>query len=77
MTDRIPEEPWETTRTCPHCAGEMRPIVYGYPDRDLFDAGDRGDVFIGGCVIPQEPIPQWHCFSCGRDVYVPEVDTEA
>ena len=73
----VPDEPWDSTRPCPHCAGEMRPIAWGYPDQELFEAGDRGQVFIGGCVIPDGPVPQWHCFSCGRDVHLPDVPEDA
>lgn len=77
--DAIPEEPWGTTRTCPHCAGTMRPIAWGYPlmDEPLLEAHNRGEVFLGGCVIPEGPVPQWHCTACGRDVHVPGADTEA
>lgn len=76
---QIPGEPWGTTRTCPHCDGVMRPIAWGYPlmDEPLLAAHERGEVFLGGCVIPDGPIPQWHCTACGRDVHVPEAATEA
>ena len=76
-TDGIPGEQWGTTRTCPHCGGGMLQIVWGFPDAALFEAGDRGEVFLGGCCIPPEPTPDWHCTSCGREVAVPEAATEA
>ena len=55
----------------------MRPIAYGYPDEELFAAGDRGEVFIGGCVIPEGPVPQWHCTSCDRHVHLTQAPTDA
>jgi hypothetical protein len=73
----IPEEPMGSTLACRRCGGTMKPIWYGYPDRELFEAADRGDVAIGGCVIPMGDIPQWRCFDCGRDVYVAETEAEA
>lgn len=79
MTDMggIPDEPRGSSRTCPHCGGTMRPIAYGYPDEELFAAGDRGEVFIGGCVIPEGPVPQWHCTSCDRHVHLTQAPTDA
>ena len=76
-SDEIPEESWGTTRPCPHCTGTMLPIAYGLPDGELFEAAERGEVSLGGCVIPEGPIPQWHCTRCGRDVRVPEATSEA
>lgn len=37
--------------TCPVCGAASVPIVYGYPDAELFEAADRGEVALGGCVI--------------------------
>ena len=78
MSD-IPEEPWGSTRACPHCAGAMRPIVWGYPlmDDPLLEAANQGEVFLGGCIIPEGPTPQWHCPGCDRDVHVAVADSEA
>ena len=77
--DVIPEESWDSTAPCPHCGTDMRPIVWGYPlmDEPLLEAHERGDVFLGGCVIPEGPIPQWHCPGCGRDVHIARAGTEA
>jgi hypothetical protein len=33
------------------CDGVMTPIVYGYPSESMFEAADRGDIQLGGCVI--------------------------
>ena len=73
----VPDEPWGTTRPCPHCAGTMIPIAYGMPDQELIDASEQGQAAIGGCVIPVDPIPQWRCTACGRDVAVAEAQPEA
>lgn len=80
MTDHeIPDEPRGNTRACPHCTTDMRPIAWGYPmmDEPLLAAHERGEVFLGGCIIPEGPVPQWHCPGCGRDVHIDRADSEA
>lgn len=50
---------------CPTCASTaVVPIVYGYPDEELFRAADRGEAEVGGCVVMHEQ-PLWRCRSCG------------
>ena len=68
------EPPWGAAEPCPHCGADMRPIAWGYPlaDDPVMAAADRGEVFLGGCVIPEGPVPQWRCTGCGRDVALPE-----
>ena len=55
--------------TCPRCGtfAAMLPIVFGYPTPDTFEAADRGEVALGGCVITGED-PTHRCSACGRDV---------
>ncbi|MEJ7697128.1 MAG: hypothetical protein WKF78_11055 [Candidatus Limnocylindrales bacterium] len=50
--------------TCP-AGHEFRiaPIVYGYPSPETFEAAERGDVTIGGC-MPDLPV-QRPCPKCG------------
>lgn len=73
----IPDQPPGATKPCPHCGGTMLPDVYGYPDQDLFDAEDRGEVYLHGCVIPQGPIPEWRCPDCRHESTVPGPSAEA
>ena len=50
----------------PACCGRpMRPIVYGYPSGEMFEAAERDEITLGGCVI-DEGIPRWSCPRCGR-----------
>jgi hypothetical protein len=46
---------------CPTCGAPVRPIVYGMPDGTVLDAADRGEVFIGGCVIGSFPMASHIC----------------
>ncbi len=49
---------------CPTCgsAGVVR-IVYGYPAPETFEAADRGEIALGGCVIGEES-PAYECREC-------------
>jgi len=47
----------------------MIPIVFGYPMPETFEAADRGDVILGGCVVWGED-PTHRCSACGQDVIV-------
>jgi hypothetical protein len=41
------------------------PIVYGLPGPDIFEAAERGEVAIGGCVIGRpDGDPHWACPAC-------------
>jgi hypothetical protein len=55
--DRIP---------CPKCGQPLVPIVWGDPKPETFEAVERGEVVLGGCV--GGPEPAWHCRRCGTDV---------
>ena len=51
--------------TCAWCGTDVLvPIVYGYPDDELFEAGERGEVEIGGCIV-EEDAPTDACHHCG------------
>jgi transposase-like protein len=55
----------DDTPTCPRChsSEQVVPIIYGYPSEELFEAADRGEVKLGGCVVTGDD-PQWFCKSC-------------
>lgn len=49
---------------CPACGcKKVRPIVYGEPMLSTFEAAERGELIIGGCVVT-EGIPLWDCPNC-------------
>ena len=48
---------------CPVCGGPTVPVVYGYPDHELFEAAERGEVVLGGCVIFDDQ-PERECLRC-------------
>lgn len=55
----------EDTTTCPACRASMlRPILYGYPSAEGFEAADRGEVALGGCVVFSSS-PDYVCRACG------------
>jgi hypothetical protein len=57
-----------TTTACPRCGSRSIPIVYGLPGMELFEAADRGEVALGGCVI-EDGAPEWRCrgVDCGLE----------
>ena len=52
---------------CPEC-GDPRPlrIAYGYPTLKMFEAFERGELALGGCVIGSDS-PTWRCRKCRRE----------
>ena len=52
---------------CPHC-GDPKPlrIAYGYPTQRMFEALERGELALGGCVISSDS-PTWRCRACRRE----------
>ena len=58
---------WSQHR-CLVCGGPLAPILWGFPgdfDGYLFDRVRRGELVLGGCVVPPLP-PHWQCRTCGR-----------
>lgn len=55
---------------CPVCGAASVPIVYGLPDVELFDAADRGEVALGGCIVgdddPTHECQAGHTWGGGR-----------
>ena len=39
------------THPCPNCSSPSIPIVFGLPAFELFEAAERGEVALGGCVV--------------------------
>jgi len=64
---------------CPSCGRRsVVPVVFGMPAGDLMEAGRRGDVVIGGCVILPGLDPTVACTRCGwSDAPAGPVDAEA
>lgn len=48
---------------CERCGAMLTPIVYGYPTFDTFEAAERGEVVLGGCVV-WDGQPRNVCRSC-------------
>ena len=42
------------------------PLVYGLPSRTTFEAAERGEVLLGGCVVWDEA-PRERCVDCGNE----------
>ncbi len=55
--------------SCRSCGvtGKPLPIVYGYPTPETFEAAQRGEVVLGGCVLTGDD-PEWTCAACREPV---------
>ena len=51
---------------CPDCAGAPQavPLTYGLPSSEVFEAEERGELVIGGCLMVDGPTPRWACPEC-------------
>lgn len=50
---------------CPGCSSpRVVPIVFGYPGHEMFEAAERGEIELGGCVVTYSD-PKWTCVTCG------------
>lgn len=54
---------------CPTChsPAQVRPLVFGYPSPEMFEASERGEIVLGGCCLPEGAVPQWRCRVCGAE----------
>lgn len=55
---------------CPDCPGGPAGVhlIFGLPDEELSDSGQRGDIVLGGCVLDPGPPARWACPRCGRQL---------
>lgn len=61
--------PRETTGPCPRCRSlDTLHIAYGFPSPKLFEAADRGEVVLGGCIVGRPGgDPDRRCTECGHE----------
>ena len=59
MTTQSPSRP------CPTCGStDALRILYGYPTEEAFEASERGELTLGGCMVGEES-PDYECRGCG------------
>jgi len=52
---------------CPQCRQKTGvKILYGYPAIEAFEAAERNEIKLGGCVL-MEGQPDRHCTGCGHE----------
>lgn len=51
---------------CPACGATAaaRPLMFGFPSEEMFEASERGEIILGGCCLPEGPLPHWRCEEC-------------
>lgn len=48
---------------CPECHGRVVPIAYGFPGPEMFEAAERGEIVLGGCMLDRDD--PTHSCECG------------
>lgn len=46
---------------CPECHTTGVPLLFGLPVPEAHIAAANGDLALGGCLVPEEPPPNWQC----------------
>lgn len=61
-----PEIPVRDPMTCPGCKRSIspQPISYGYPSAEAGQSAERGEIYLGGCVVGRD-FPSHRCRDCG------------
>jgi hypothetical protein len=62
---------WKAERhlgeVCRACGGDVLPVLYGMPGPGMWEAYERGEVILGGCMIEATAV-QCRCGATGYDV---------
>jgi len=54
-------------KKCPACGStDTVTIIYGMPTHEAFEAAERGELVLGGCLV-SDMNPTRHCKACGKD----------
>ena len=61
------DEP-DDIKYCPICGSELIPIVYGMPGPEMLNKAERGEIYLGGCVVTPDD-PKYYCDACDREFY--------
>ena len=52
----------DEVKMCPECGGEVLPVLYGMPTPEAFEAAERGEFRLGGCVVgPDDVLETCEC----------------
>lgn len=51
----------DVSPTCPECGTIGVPLLFGLPTPEAHAADDEGELALGGCLLPEEPVPNWQC----------------
>lgn len=46
---------------CPDCHTTGVPLLFGLPVPEAREAAAAGQLALGGCFVPEEPVPNWQC----------------
>jgi hypothetical protein len=62
---------WKAERhlgeVCEACGGDVLPVLYGMPGPEMWEADERGEIILGGCMIEDTAV-QCRCGATAYDV---------
>lgn len=64
MNNKKPIEVKRKPTKCSTCGGKVVIINYGEPTYEAYQAEQRGELVLGGCLIGPNA-PDWQCVQCG------------
>ena len=64
MSNTKPIEVNRKPTKCPTCGGKVVIINYGEPTYEAYQAEQRGELVLGGCLIGPDAA-DWQCVQCG------------
>ena len=64
IAEQLPASDSPADDRCRRCGGQTTRIAYGYPGPEMWEAAERGEVVLGGCVIAPGQ-PRRRCTACG------------
>ncbi|MER6949425.1 hypothetical protein ABT294_35980 [Nonomuraea sp. NPDC000554] len=62
-----------TAPTCPNCAGEVLPVLFGLPTEAAHQAAAAGKIVLAGCVVWDDDLEEsWECRNCHHHFATPD-----
>ena len=62
---------------CKYCLEKVVPIIYGMPSSEGFELVEKGEAYLGGCVIIGDiKMPKYYCKKCKKELINDEIKTD-
>ena len=68
VLEEFEDDDEDDIKYCPICGSELIPIVYGMPGPEMLKKAERGEIYLGGCLITPDD-PKYYCDDCDKEFY--------